>query len=201
MRWLWEALRSDKSSVALLRQLLWDWCIVSAPLTSQSWAGQIAQLRTALHPIIGAAWNADAEEFCEWSAEDAGQTSSQAAAGAKAPNCYRYDQNGRFVDIDVGTIHSAKGQTHTATLVLETYFKKHDLEDLLQWICGKQAGAGKGEGKERLERMRLIYTAMSRPSHLLCLSMRVSTVDANSRSALENLGWRVNELVGDDGAA
>jgi hypothetical protein len=63
------------------------------------------------------------------------------------------------VDIDVGTIHSAKGQTHTATLVLETYSWDHDIEDVMSWLVGQQRGAQGKEGIRRLDRLRLIYTS------------------------------------------
>ncbi len=115
------------------------------------------------------------------------------------PNRYRFADRTRWVDIDVGTIHSAKGQTHTATLVFETYYKKHDLSDLLDWISGKNRGARSGEGIERKERMRLIYTAMTRPTHLLCMAMRQDAVESGADSdvlikRLGAIGWKVRRL-------
>jgi len=127
------------------------------------------------------------------------QTSGQDAEGHAGPNRYRFRQDGRYVDIEVGTIHSAKGQTHTATLVVESYFKRHDMEELLQWICGENYGAGSRPGTERTERMRLVYTAVTRPSHLLCLAMRRNAIrqdgaEAGTRQRLEQLGWTVKDL-------
>ena len=204
-RWLWEVLRVDESSVVSLRRLLWEWCIESTPIVEQSWTDMVARLRCALGPIIGTDSNVDADAFCRWSMEYAGQTSGQEVEGGVAPNCFRFSSGERFVDIEVGTIHSAKGQTHTATLVVETFYKTHDMEDLLLWICGENCGAGPKEGKERTERMRLVYTAMTRPSHLLCLAMRTAALGqgetrAANRKRLEGTGWTVNELNGTEGA-
>jgi len=199
LRWLWQALQIDESSTASLRRLLWEWCIELTPIVEQAWAGTIAELKCALRPIIGTEWNADANAFCEWSIEYGGRAPGQDVEGHAEPNCYRFSQTGRHVDINVGTIHSAKGQTHTATLVVESYFKKHDMADVLQWICGEKCGATPQEGKERTERMRLIYTAMTRPSHLLCLAVRRDAIgqdgaQANTRQQLEQLGWTVKDL-------
>jgi len=207
-RWLWDSLRTDQASAVLLRRLLWEWCIEGAPVNEQGWTDKVADLRRALGPIIETMWNAVADAFCNWPADFIVNVhaTGQQPKGGGAPNCFRFSQDERFVDIEVGTIHSAKGQTHTATLVVETYYKTHDLEDLSLWICGEKCGAGPKEGKERTERMRLVYTAMTRPSHLLCLAMRADAIgqddaEAETRRRLEQLGWAVKELDGSEGAA
>jgi len=205
-RRLWEALRIDESSVVSLRRLLWEWCIESTPIVEASWTDKVAELRRALAPIIGMESNLDADRFCRWSMEYLARTSGQDAEGHPGPNLYRFRQDGRYVDIDVGTIHSAKGQTHTATLVVESYFKKHDMEDLLKWICGENCGADSSPGTERPERMRIVYTAVTRPSHLLCLAMRADAIkqggaEAVHRQKLENLGWNVKYLGAGEGAS
>jgi DNA helicase-2/ATP-dependent DNA helicase PcrA len=197
-RWLWEALRIDESSLGSLRRLLWEWCIESTPLVEHSWTDKVEELRRALAPIIGTEWNQDAEAFCQWSVDFNSQGPGQEPKGRAALNCYRFSQGGRFVDIEVGTIHSAKGQTHTATLVLETFSWQHDLEDVAPWLLGRKHGA-LGEGRRRLERLRLVYTAMTRPSHLLCLGMRADAIRQNGaegqiRQRLEQLGWQVKYL-------
>lgn len=206
VRWLSEALRMDPPSVVALNRLLWVWCIETVPIVEQSWMAAVAELRRALNPIIGSEWNDVAEDFCRWSAEYARRPASAHGEGDVESNRYRFDRNGRHVDIEVGTIHSAKGQTHTATLVLETYFKRHDLGDVLPWICGEKCGAGHHEGKERTERMRLIYTATTRPSHLLCLAMREDAIrrdgpESDTRRRLEQLGWTVQVLDCLEGSA
>lgn len=198
-RWLRDALRKDKTSDVSFRGLLWEWCIEATPIVDGCWAEKVTELRCTLGPIIGTQWNADADKFCQWSVKYSGQTSGSNAAGHPSANLYRFHQGGRYVDIDVGTIHNAKGQTHTATLVVESFFKKHDMEDLLPWLCGEKCGGGSKLGTERMDRMRLVYTAMTRPSHLLCLAMRKNangrnSAEAETRRQLEHLGWIVKDL-------
>lgn len=40
------------------------------------------------------------------------------------------------IDIGISTIHKAKGETHTATLVLETYRNGYDINQLLPLLKG-----------------------------------------------------------------
>lgn len=70
------------------------------------------------------------------------------------------------------------------------------IEDVLPWLLGASAGASKKDGVERLDGVRLLLTAMARPSHLLCLAVRKEACEANQGSIamLENRGWRVRIL-------
>ena len=199
-RWLWEALRSNESSVVSMRHLIWEWCVEMAPIAHASWAEKVEALRLILLPVVGSDWNQTADKYCRWSVEDAMQTSDN-SEDVGARNCYRFHKSGRHVDIDVGTIHSAKGQTHTATLVVESHYEEYDLQDLLPWLSGIKSGAGSKSkrGIIRPKRMRLIYTAMTRPSHLLCLALRADAIEGGgagtvNRDRLENLGWNIQDL-------
>ena len=75
------------------------------------------------------------------------------------------------MEVQVGSIHSVKGETHTATLVLDTFYRTHHLKALKGWLTGDRFGGGE-EASAVQSRMRLHYVAMSRPSHLLCLAIR-----------------------------
>jgi ATP-dependent exoDNAse (exonuclease V) beta subunit len=82
---------------------------------------------------------------------------------------------------------------------METFYKKHDLGFLLPWILRDECGSGPSTAKEERERMRLVYTAVTRPSHLLCLAMRREAItqdgaEAETRLRLEKLGWTLKDL-------
>jgi len=197
MTWLREAMAADPSAHRDLQGFLWHWCVEMIPLCEEDWLKTVQSLRHSLKPVIDESWSSDAEEFCQWSAEFAGDDSGAARKTSCPPNRYEYIDGDCVVEIDVGTIHSAKGQTHTATLVLETFFKKHDLSDLLPWLSG--CGNKPKNGKERKESMRLIYTAMTRPTHLLCLAVRRDALGSNKEreahvAGLKKFGWEVKDL-------
>lgn len=198
-RWLRESLENDETAAREFRSCLWQWCVEVVLIAERHWPTQVEGLRKVIRPIVGEQWSKEAEAFCQWSADFAGPSHYDGSPTGTTPNRYRFTMGTRFVDIDVGTIHSAKGQTHTATLVVETFFKKHDLTDLLDWLVGSKCGAKHNEGIERLDRMRLVYTAMTRPTHLLCLAMRREAAGHGSEldsriERLQSMGWRVQTL-------
>ncbi len=39
--------------------------------------------------------------------------------------------------MEFGSIHSVKGRTHLATLVLETFMKSHNMKSILDYLCGE----------------------------------------------------------------
>ncbi len=196
VRWLSEAIKDDQEALGFLRRLMWGWCIEIAPPGESEWVGQVESLKRVLRPITGNDWPEGAKTFCQWSAEFMGEPVLDAPTRRTGPNLYHFVDGERFVEIDVGTIHSAKGQTHTATLVLETFYKRHDLADLLKWVLGSKSGAERKEGPERLARMRLVYTAMTRPTHLLCLAMRQEALGDGQElktriGQFQSMGWKV----------
>src|SRR3569832_1925636 len=88
--------------------------------------------------------------------------------------------DGPAVDIRVGSIHSAKGETHTATLVLDTFFYDHHLRALRPWLLGQRLGQGT-EGPRMCSRLKQHYVAFTRPTHLLAIAMRMSLPPRRSR--------------------
>jgi hypothetical protein len=114
----------------------------------------------------------------------------QSSSPVRRDNVFRYPLEGTKVEVHVGSIHSVKGETHTATMVLDTYYRKHHLEALRPWLLGKKSGGG-SENDTLLSRLRQHYVAMTRPSHLICLAMREDCLLDGDVSALKNRGWRV----------
>lgn len=103
----------------------------------------------------------------------------------------------RSLEFGLGTVAGMKGETHTASLVLESYggtSRKHDVSLALEFI----AGVGKKKlgklPKTQQAQMRNLYVAMSRPTHLLCLAANESRVPQNVRDALVSKGWHI-EIV------
>jgi hypothetical protein len=103
---------------------------------------------------------------------------------------------GRELEFVLGTVASMKGETHLASLVLESYggkSKRFDLELALPAI----AGLGKSLNKLSIlqqSQMRNVYVAMSRPTHFLCLAANASRVAEETRAALVAKGWRLEHV-------
>ncbi|QIE30058.1 UvrD-helicase domain-containing protein [Caballeronia sp. SBC2] len=112
-------------------------------------------------------------EFLGWAEGDL--TEAAQCAPRSQANTFRYPIDEPKISIRLASIHSVKGETHTATLVLESYHKTHHLKKLLPWLLGKKPrrdSDNSGEDAALLDRLKLHYVAMTRPSHVLCLAMR-----------------------------
>jgi DNA helicase-2/ATP-dependent DNA helicase PcrA len=86
------------------------------------------------------------------------------------------------IEIKVGTIHSIKGETHMATLLVEnenygasesSYFWGHKSDNDL--FCPNNTYKRPKKSYAQLEqRLKTTYVAMSRPTHLLCVAVQKS---------------------------
>jgi hypothetical protein len=95
-------------------------------------------------------------------------------------------------------MHSVKGKTHSATLIVETFSGQRLLEMMLPWLEGKSLVKKEQKVTYRKNRM-LMYVGMTRPTHLLCLAIRNSALGEGEarvarKAALEAQGWVINEL-------
>jgi hypothetical protein len=81
----------------------------------------------------------------------------------KNKNIY-ISNNNPDIKIEVGTVHSVKGETHTATLYLETKYRgKTCSEYLVNYILGRQ----NKNNKTQQQALEIAHVAFSRPTHLL----------------------------------
>jgi hypothetical protein len=85
--------------------------------------------------------------------------------------------NGYVLDggiIDVSSVHAVKGETHTATLMLETFYYGYDMHRILPNLKG-QAATGR-EAKRVKESLKIALVACSRPTHLLAAAIHADTL-------------------------
>lgn len=113
-----------------------------------------------------------------------------------AGNARRCDvtANRRTVSVELGTTLGAKGETHLATLVLQSYglSRRFDLALALPNISELQQF--KALPATQANQYRNLYVAMSRPTSLLVLAANEAHVTDEQAGALAGLGWRVEYL-------
>lgn len=82
------------------------------------------------------------------------------------------------IEINVGTVHSIKGETHLATLYMETYYycdgrganaKSFESQRLAKQFEGTRLNGT--EGARVKQSARMAYVGFSRPTHLLCVAV------------------------------
>ncbi len=162
------------------------------------WCGLVRQVAesTARAPLP----REEADAFLKWK-DKPDANGAPSTIPKRRDNIYRYSNDQGEVAIRVGSIHSVKGETHTATLVLETFWNDHNLESIRDWLTGDREGplkrVDRGRDKpqqhfdfsncrrwapapprsEEETRLKLHYVAMTRPTHLLCLAMKRRTFE------------------------
>lgn len=94
------------------------------------------------------------------------------------------------INIKVATVHSVKGETHTATLYLETWYKNStDIKRIINYLISK-----KKKIKPILETsLKVAYVGMTRPTCLLCVAAHKDTISGNERY-LQEAGWEIREV-------
>lgn len=109
-------------------------------------------------------------------------------------------QNG--INIQVSTIHAAKGETHDATLICETKHRRlFDVAEMLPFILDKSRAVPRFDPAHpmtdesiRSGFMKKLYVAASRPRHLLCLAVGRQRVSPEQRADLLRQRWQIVEV-------
>lgn len=115
------------------------------------------------------------------------------AADARERHRFKASVAGQQVEIDLGTIHSVKGQTHHSTLLMESSWYGSDLDGLKGYLLDKPRP--KKINLRTIKKLKLAYVAMTRPTHLLCLAIHSSRLTAPEQAQLQELGWQVVVLT------
>lgn len=119
------------------------------------------------------------------------EESNQLQSGPTPTNCLLIQANGIEIPVHIATIAAVKGETHLATLVLEScHDRKYDLESVLPFLCGN-ADASVVNDENLKNRLMNVFVGASRPRRLLAFAMHVDRVNADSRANLKARGWDV----------
>ncbi|SEJ53328.1 Superfamily I DNA or RNA helicase [Dyadobacter sp. SG02] len=100
-----------------------------------------------------------------------------------------YEFNG--LKIEVTTVHSVKGETHSATLYMETTYHKCESEKCLDQLKGNSATSLSQARKK--EASKMMYVGFSRATCFFCFAAAKSRLLAH-KDELERAGWEVLEI-------
>lgn len=106
-----------------------------------------------------------------------------------------YKENG--LEIEITSVHAVKGQTHCATLYIESYFQKdgngeyaksYESERLKDQFLGKQIQSNVGDRVKQSAKMT--YVGFSRPTNLLCVAIHKDRFD-NYLKDIDRDQWEI----------
>ena len=135
-------------------------------------------------------------QFFDWTddADDTSANNDEDGEVSTLQNVFTYTSptSGRSVHIHLSSIHSEKGKTHLATLVLDTFWYDRNIPSIIPWLCNTPP-------KKKIQvrnamRLKCQYVALSRARGLICMALRKDTITPEEQSALSTLGWNIVEL-------
>lgn len=123
---------------------------------------------------------------------DTAQTVSSATQPSEECNVLMHDG----VRVDVATVHRVKGETHTATLYMESFYEKggggsYESERLADQLQG-QPLSDKMHNRVR-QSAKMMYVGFSRPTHLLCFALHESRFQKIEAGICANT-WDIERL-------
>ncbi|MBH4087099.1 ATP-dependent helicase [Pseudomonas aeruginosa] len=196
-----EKLTTKPEAFARYRDCLQQILFVPSEVTEQDWIKVISPklllLAAALHDAEGVTADRQSHQYLAW--EPAPVATEAGESGGSLINTYRFQDGADGVDIRMSSIHSEKGRTHAATLILETFRNTHFIQKLMPWLEGQKAAAKRPTDSAK-KNMMLMYVGMTRPTHMLCLAIRQSSLGEGAagekrRVALKTAGWSILELA------
>jgi len=169
----------------MVRALISDLLRTDCTRTSTEWAKVTDSARAVLQS--GARANSAVAQYIGW------EESSQGPQNAATATAFVYRSGNVAVEIEMATIHAVKGETHDATLVLETQFYEHDVRLAMPLL----AGGTVPEKKTRfIEQMKRLYVGCTRPKELLCIAVHKSHLGDGDVEALRKQGWVIQTVPG-----
>lgn len=182
---------SSAGAIASLDALFSQLLVQGKSITEDDWPTLVTELMNFANILNSCPQPQPITEFLAWRVLAIPNGRDELISG----NIVKVSSNGRNLDIRLGSIHSVKGETHLATLVLETFNHKHWVASLLPWLTGVKANGQGVVGRDR-DRLFTAYVAMTRATHLLCLALcqRDLGKDKECEKRLEQLssrGWSI----------
>ena len=168
----------EKIRNELLELMYMDW------KTKNEWENVVDQILHLLSDVIKCN-DARKDEILSWNGSEKTEecTNNRNRVNEKVYT----NESGDKINIKFGSIHSSKGRTHLATLVVETKYYEDNLSSILPWLSGKHPKLGVRNTK----RLKCHYVAMTRAKGLLCLAIPSKNVTNQARIELEKFGWNL----------
>lgn len=89
------------------------------------------------------------------------------------------------IKLEINTIHGVKGETHLATLYLDTFWYKYDIRDYLFELLSSKLTDEQKKGIQNTQRNRNIFVGASRPKHLLCFACKKINISDKIKDMFE----------------
>jgi len=177
--------------LAPFRKLVADGMIGPEP-TEETWPDFVQKMMKILDIP------ADLAGVKEYVAYDASEFKEKLAQ-SNSKNVFTTDDG---IQIRLATIHSVKGETHDATLLMETKYRKmFDVQEMLPHLLDEafpapvfDAAHPTTKASIRATFMKKAFVAASRPRHFLGVAMGRERITESQKQGLQAKGWAIVDL-------
>lgn len=128
------------------------------------------------------------EDFFQWIELPQSDNSGVEQSREKNVFFYQDQESKRTIKIHLSSIHGVKGQTHLATLVLDTFWYKRNIRSILDYLRNEKFD------KYITMRLKCHYVALTRARGLVCIAVPKSSISYSDKEFLTNMGWQIMEL-------
>lgn len=171
---------------------MYRWCLMAADGKAVEVVQEMRAYLPDLLALFGATVNASAAFINDTSGAVAPAASGTGHGGANVVQA-------EGVEILVSTVHSVKGETHAATLYMESYYEKGGGGNYeSERLANQMKGAPLTQNAHDLAKQsaKMVYVGFSRPTHLLCFAVHESRFAALEAS-IDASTWDVIRLEGE----
>lgn len=94
------------------------------------------------------------------------------------------------VKVELSSIHAVKGETHAATLLLDTFNRMYFVKRIIPLLLGNKNPQRITDSQKKA--ICESFVAFTRPTHLLAVAAPKSHLEENEISKLEEKGWTID---------
>lgn len=176
------------------RKLMWDFLRSDSDVSENSWSGKIEILLALLKKIMPNAKAPRVREFLAWSGNSESEIKEDVANETEAENIFHHRGVAGEIRLRFDSIHGVKGETHAATLIVETFFSKTwDMKSLLPVITQTRNVLSLNDTEKG--HCKKLFVGITRPTDLICLAIFSEHVSEKDIELLEKIGWHVERLA------
>lgn len=166
--------------------------MLDLPISAQAeWCIVVNKFKAILQKYFGISTTTPLSP--QWINQDQFSQPADTSISANPPNIFTYhdEHSGRSVDIHFASIHSVKGQTHLATLVVETYWYDFNIKSILPCLYGTVQPKPRSREATRL---KCHYVALTRARGLVCVALPKVSVSEHEAMLLRQHGWNIVDV-------
>lgn len=174
-----------KQNNLIMRYNQWLLSLMKPPIITKSfWQSKTMELLSLFNVEL----TAEVEKFFNYTEQDIDNA-------INTSNIYSYTQSGKTINVEISTIHGVKGETHAATLVLETKFHSFDIHKMIDYLLKSPERRPSGN-QEKF--MKQLFVATTRPKYLVCLAIDISRLPSSKLKLAKTRGWKIVDLTRND---